>query len=809
MSTIAVGKSVPRFDAREKVTGEAVYIADIQFPGTLHVKVVRSTIPHGIIKSIHTEEAEKAEGVYGIITGEKADFLVGICIHDQPPLARRKVRYVGEPVVAVVAETEKAAIKAARLVRIEYEELPHVLNPLDAIKEGAPLIHEDLGSYFHLPTFNPKPGTNIFHHYHVEKGNIEEGFRKADVIIERNYSFPHIAHAQIEPHGAIARWSKGNELHIYSSTQAPFIVRSVLSRVFNLPSTSVRVTVPYLGGGFGGKSDLTIEPLTAYVARFFPGKWVKFILTREEMYFGSLIGRGCYSTLKMGFKKDGRLIAAKASMHFAGGAYGDYAINIVTGAGHNSTGPYEIENVYVDSYGIYTNTPLVGAYRGYGHPEAHWQTERHMDIAARELGIDPVALRLKNILKPGSENNLGQIIKESNGNLEASIKIAVNEIGLGKEKRETEEIARDHNVRIIKNTSKGLDRRAIPVITKKEEERFAVGRAIAPLMKSPVMATNAGSSAIIKANKDGTFNLLVSSIDMGQGSITALSQIAAETLGIPVEKVRHYRAADTEVTPYEWQTVASSTTWKAGSAVRKAALSVLDKFKETASKVFDVSPSELEVRDGKVWYGNESIDFKELAKGYVFPDGHAIGGPVIGTGAVVPHGLTYPDKKTGRGELAAEWTFGCQAAEVLVDRKTGRIRVRKFVTVLDIGKAINPLMAKGQVEGAVVQGMGAALNETLVYGEDGRVRNASLTDYKIPTPEDAPEELVTIFLETPQPDGPFGARPLAEHGIVSVAPAIANAVRDAIGIDLYDLPLNQDRLLEAIYQREKGKGGDK
>ncbi|NOY09515.1 MAG: xanthine dehydrogenase family protein molybdopterin-binding subunit [Spirochaetes bacterium] len=774
MELKTVGKSITKFDAFEKVTGEAVYIADVEFPNVLHIKVVRSSVAHGRIKTVFTEDAYKTEGVRGIITGEKIDFLAGICIYDQPPLAKDRVRYIGEPVAAVVADTIAAAEKAARLVRVDYEELPHVEDPVDAAGEKAPLIHEELGSYFHLPGFNPEPGTNIFHHYHLEKGDTEKGFKNSDVIIERTYTFPHIAHAQIEPHGAIAKWSKGKELHIYSSTQGPFIVRGALSRMFNIPNNLVRVTVPYLGGGFGGKSDLTIEPLTAYAAKFFPGRWLRLILTREEMFFGSLIGRGTHSHIKMGFTRNGKLVAADVKVHLAGGAYGDYSINIVTGTGHNATGPYEIENVNIDSFGVYTNTPLVGACRGYGHPEAHWMTERTMDIAARELKTDPVKLRLKNILKPGSENNLGQIIRKSNGDLEGAIRRAVKEIQ--------------------------LDKREEP-----DNPRFAAGKSIAALMKSPVMSTNAGSSVIIRANRDGTFHLLASHVDMGQGSVTALSQIAAETLGVPVEKIHHNRGVDTEFTPYEWQTVASSTTWKAGSAVKKAAISVLERFKAIASEVFKTTPDKLTASNERIWYGRNSISFADLAEGYVFPDGHAIAGPVIGTGSIVPQGLTYPDRKTGRGELAAEWTFGCQAAEIELDKKTGRIRVKKFVTVLDAGKIINPVMARGQVEGAVVQGIGAALNETLIYSDKGRVRNSNLTDYKIPTPEDTPDEIVTVFLETPQPGGPFGARPLAEHGIVSVAPAIANALRDATGMDFYDLPLNQDRILKALY----GKGEEK
>jgi len=778
-----IGKEIPRVDAVEKVTGEAEYTGDIFFPNALHVRIVRSEVAHAKIKKIHLKEALKIDGVRGIVSGENANFLLGICIQDQPIMAKEKVRFVGEPVVAIVAENEKGCRKACSLVRIEYQELESVFDPLRAVQKDAPLIHEDLGNYFHLPSFKPEPGTNIFHHYHLEKGEVERGFKKSFLIVERSYSFPHLSHVQLEPHAAAAKWSSGGELHLYTSSQAPHLVSGLLSRIFSIHQTRIRVSVPFIGGGFGGKSDFTIEPLVAYVASFFPGRWVRLILDREEMFFGSPMGRGCSSTMKMGVSKEGKFLAAEVKMYFASGAYGDLSINIVTGGGHNATGPYEIENVQVDSMGIYTNTPPVGAFRGYGHPEAHWMTERHIDVVAEALGISSLKLRLKNILKPGSENNLGQIIKKENGDLESCVRIAAEKIGI-------EEGDISINKKFLASFSlKNLS----------SERRFVTGRGIAALMKSPVMSTSAGSSAVIKANSDGTFDLMVSSIDMGQGSMTALTQIAAETLDVPVKKIRHFKGADTSLTPYEWQTVASSTTWKAGSAVRKAALQVIDKFKEMASLALNVPAKELIIKDGYVCYGNRCIAYSDLSLGYTFPDGHTIHGPVIGTGSVVPESMTYPDPLTGRGELAAEWTFGCQAAEVEVDLYTGRIRLKKFVTVIDAGKIINPVMAKGQVDGAVVQGIGAVLNENIIYGKNGKIRNDSLTDYKIPTMEDIPEQMITIFLENPQPDGPFGSRPLAEHGIVSVAPAIANAVKDALGIDFYELPLNQDRILDALY----------
>jgi carbon-monoxide dehydrogenase large subunit len=772
-----VGQSITRVDAVDKVTGEAQYVADIRLPNTLHMKVLRSTQAHAQIEEVDVRRAERVSGVVAVVTGQGCPYLVGSCIFDQSPMATSKVRFVGEPVAAVVARTADAAHQAVELIRVEYNPLPALLNPTEAMAPQAALVHEKLGQYRHLPGFYPQAGSNIFHHYKLRKGDVCEGFQQADLVVENRFQFPHIAHVQLEPHGAIALWERSGQLKIWTSAQSPFFVRHSLAETFELPHTRVQVVVPYIGGGFGGKSDVTIEPLVAYVARAAVGHPVRLILTREEMFAGTVLGRGCWARIKTGVRRDGTIVAEEIELVFGAGAYGDYCINIVGGAGHNATGPYEIPHLKIDSYGVYTNTPPVGAYRGYGHPEVHWMVERQLEIIAGKLSMDPVQLRRRNILRPGSSNAFGQKIGVSHGKLEECIQRVARELGKG--------------------TGEGSSRKSCQRVR---------GTGIAAFMKSPIMATNAASCAVVKFGEDGTVNVLVGCTEMGQGSFTAISQLAAETLKVPVEKVKISRIIDTDTNPYEWQTVGSTTTWKVGNAIAQAAGRAIQQIKEIAAQVWGVSPEEVEHGPEKVFLrGNPQkfLPLSRLAMGCLQSDGQAIGGPVVGYGRFVPQGLTYPDPQTGQGNLAAEWTFGCQGAEVEVNLRTGQIQVLRLITAVDAGVIVNPVLARGQVVGAMITGLGPALSERLIYSPEGRIRNDSLTDYKVPTSGDvSATEFVVIFLETPLPDSAYGARPLAEHGTVSVAPAIANAVSHAAGIQFFCLPMTADDVLEKLRARE-------
>ncbi|MFP4497609.1 MAG: xanthine dehydrogenase family protein molybdopterin-binding subunit [Vulcanimicrobiota bacterium] len=775
-----VGKSLKRYDAIDKVTGQGKYIDDLKLQGMLFAKVLRSKYAHADLLSIDTKEAEKIQGVWAVVTGKKfAHKRIGECINDQPVMAHTKVRFIGEPVAAVIADTPEIATRALELIRVEYRPEKPVFDPREAMKPDAPIIHEDLHEYECFKTFCPQKGTNIFHHFKVRKGNVDKGFDEADRIFEHEFSFPHISHCQMEPHGCIAYHKTDGMLEVYASAQSPFLVRNVLTHLFDKNHSQVRVVVPYIGGGFGGKSDCTIEPLAALIASEVPGKPVKLVLEREEMFCGSVIGRGCHVKIRTGVTKDGMLTARKIDLAFNAGAYGEYCINIIVGGGQNSTGPYFIPNVQIDSHAVYTNLPYVGAYRGYGHPEGHWAAERQMDIIAGKMGFDPAQFRLKNLLSPGKTNAIGQTIEAGNGD----------------------------PAECLRQVAKALDWENWKKISteKKDNGRYIRGKGFASLMKSPVMATSAPSMCQLRFNEDCSVNIQVSATDMGQGSTTALSQIAAETLKIDPQKVRVSTTIDTERHPYDWQTVASRTTWMCGNAVVRACMEAIGKIKNMAAQIWELDSVEKIEYDGTNVKapGGKCLPVKSLIMGYVFDDGMALGGPVTGTGYFLPPKIVYHDPETGQGNAAAEWTFGAQGVDMSIDKLTGEIKVHKLVTAMDVGKVINPVLARGQLIGAMVQAFGPAHFEEMVYSGEGLVRNDNLTDYKVPTVADlADTEIEVIFLETPQHDGPYGARPLAEHGTVGVAPAFANAIRNATGAEFYHLPVTTDKIMAQLGKEE-------
>ena len=755
-----------RIDLDKKISGEAQFIDDISFPGMLHALVLRSPHAHAKILDIDIKEAKKINGIEKIITGKDLDEeIINIDIGDHRPLAVDKVRFAGEPVAVVLAEDKWQAKKALNLIEVEYEPLEALLKASEAVKEDSPLIHENQKEYDrHLDT-NYHENSNIFRHYKLRKGNVDEAFKKADYILENTFDYPQRSHTQMETHGAIAKWTSDNEMVMYASTQSPFFVRSAIADMFGINDTNITVKAGYLGGGFGGKSDVSLEPLTAFLASFVPNRYVKMKFSREEAFNASLIARGAEVNLKTAVTNEGEILGEKVKVYFSSGAYGSTSVHIVTAAGHNSSGPYEIDNIQVDSYGVYTNTPPVGAFRGYGHPEVHWAKERQIHIIAEKLGIDEHELRLKNMLRPGSINALGQEIEEENGDL----------IGCYKKIKE-----RLNEIEIDKKPNK------------------VYGKGIAAIMKSPVMPTNSAASATLRFNEEGTVDIASSGIEMGQGTKTAMKQIAAAALKLPLDKINIKEDSSTDISPYGWQTIGSTTTWKAGRAIVDAAEKAIDKLKENAALVLNVKKDKLKYQGKKIVYTeDESVTIKtsEVCFGYLAENGLVTGEPVQTYGTYMPQGLTYTDPETGQGNAAAEWTFGAQGVVVEIDKETGELKLLNMMMAIDAGKVINPKMARGQIIGGMVQEMGGALNEELVYGKNGEMRNNSFTDYKIPTPLDLYDtKLDVYFFETPEPIGPFGARGIAEHGTVGIAPAFGNAISDALDIEIFDLPLTREKI---------------
>ncbi len=774
MTTKSIGKSVPRNDAYEKVTGRAVFVADVKLPGMLHAKVLRSEYAHARILSIDTEEALKMPGVYSVITGKDYNIYFGACYKDQRPMAVEKVLHGGDAVAVVIAETESEATDALKTIKVEYEPLTFVIDPLEAIRKDAPLIHEKNGEYKVVPGFFPEKGTNIFHHYKLRKGDAEAAFAECEAVGEGEFTYPLLAHAAMEPHGCICLWDSPESLKMWSSSQAPFVAREILGEMFHIPLANIKVIINYLGGGFGGKSDVTIEPLCACAARSVIGRPVRLILSRKEVFTSTALGRGLKGKIKVGAKKDGTLHALKASLYFADGAYADTACNVVQASGYVASGPYEIEHCTIDAYGVYTNTPMVGAYRGYGHPEAHFMIERMVDIVARKLNISPLEVRRKNFLCEGRYNALGQRIVKGNGDLH----------------------------KCLEEVERSLYQDSKPA----EDEEFLYGRGVAAFMKTPMMTTNACSGAILKFTEDGSVNISISGVEMGQGAQTVLAQMASEVLKIPYEKVHICKTIDTQFSPHEWQTVASMTTYRTGNAVVKACRKAVEKILQNASLVLQRPVDDLTYEGEYITSKstrNLSLPVRPLLLSYVKQDGRSVGEPIMATGYHICQGVTFADSETGRGNCAGQWTFGAEGAEVKVNKKTGKVTVTHLAVAIDLGKLLHPELARIQMLGGMTMGLGATMLEEITFDEKGKVKNANFNTYKIPLLTDVPEKFSVSFVETPQEDGPFGARAIAEHPALGIPPAILNAIYDATGVEFYQIPIKPHIVLEALEGRRK------
>ncbi|HKL12102.1 MAG TPA: xanthine dehydrogenase family protein molybdopterin-binding subunit [Halanaerobiales bacterium] len=774
MSEDMIGKSVNRIKALEKVTGNATFVHDMEVQGMLHAKMKLSPHAHAKIVNIDTSEAEKLPGVWTVLTGKDLPYKVGLYLVDKDILAVNKVRYQGEPLAAVAAETEEIAEKAVELIEVEYEELEAALDVKEAAKEDAPLVHENLGELESAPVFFPKPGTNIAHHTKIRKGDIDKGFEEADYIIENEFELPMVDHTAMETHTSIAKWIPGKQVKIWTSAQSPFAVRNLLANGLHLNHEDIEVQIPYVGGGFGGKAGIHFEPLVTCLSRASQGRPVKIVMSRMEEFNSVPVRQGLYSKLKTGVKKDGKIVAQETEFLWDSGANADYGVNVTRAAATAGAGPYEIENVKLDSKTVYTNKIFGTAYRGFGHLEILWAVERQMDLIAEEIGVSPYDLRMKNGLRRGSVTITGEHIGDSHGKVLECLEAVSEEIDY--ENRDSDDL---------------------PAGKKR-------GKGLALLHKAPAMPTNTGTAAFLKFNENGTLNLTVSLTDYGQGTYTALAQIVADQLDIPVDKVNVVWEQNTETQPYDWQTVASKGLFMSGNATIKACQDMAQQLKEVASEPLRCSVEDLIIEDEKVkirHHKDKYITFKELAMGYTYPNGNAIGGPLVSRGNYIAQGLTNIDPETGQGLPALDWTYGAHGVEVIVDEETGEFEVVKIASAFDAGKVINEQNVIGQIQGGVIQGYGSAVMEGYQFSEDGRLLTNSFTDYKVPSIADIPE-LTPIVIENAQEDGPYGARGVAEHPMLSVPSAVGNAVQDAIGIHIKEMPVIPENIFELI-QKEK------
>jgi CO/xanthine dehydrogenase Mo-binding subunit len=748
--TAVVGTSPARLESRAKVTGRASYIHNVRLPGMLHMKVFRSTVAHGRIRSISTQAAKALPGVHSVITGEDVLQLIpnpyyGPAFHDQPVLALDKVRFVGEAVALVLADDPHVAEHAVQLITADYEVLPAVYDEVEALTSSV-IVHDELkpaGTFADLKHLSGRKNTNVTLDYQLRRGDVDSAFASADHIFEHTFRTQPVTHTTLEPFVCLAETS-GDTLTLHTTTQMPSFVRIEIARLLGWTENRVRVKVLHLGGGFAAKSYIRIEAL-ATVATLLARRPVRLLLTMEEQFY-TLTAHATTFKIKSAVDRDGRITARQCDVYWNGGAYADIGPRVAQKSGFTSSGPYEIENVKIDSAELYTNWPVAASRRGFGIPKLCWAYESHTDIIARELGIDPFEFRQKNLLREGRPQTTGTIMRED------TIADVLNELG------------RRMNWSAPFDRGEGVVRR---------------GRGIAIGYKAAVAPTT--SVALLTINADGSCNLQISTTDMGQGSDTAMVQIAAEVLGVSIDRIKVTKP-DTDITPFDMGTLGSRSTYHMGNAVKLAAEDAREKLQALAASV-GLPPG-------------SNYPWQEVfLRRYKMQ-----GGNVVGIGTFVPP-YTPPDPKTGlTTDATPYWMIGGNGVELEVDTETGHVRLTRLITVADGGTLLNPKIAVTQLSGAAIMQIGYALFERMDM-DNGQVTNASLADYKIPGIHDIPR-MESAFVESTQDGAPFGAKGVGESGSFAVAPAIANAIHDAVGVRLTELPMTPENVLRAIRAAE-------
>jgi putative selenate reductase molybdopterin-binding subunit len=767
-----VGKNVLKVDGIPLATGQPKFTMDMDIPGALIGKLLYSPHAHAEIVSIDTSEAEKVPGVVCILHHGNVPRVpyttAGQGWPEPSPydtvLFDKKVRYVGDRVAAVAAETEEAALEALRKIKVEYKILPAVFSIDEALAPGAPIIHDEPDAQ---GIYDAK--RNIAAAVDVPVGDLERGFAESDVIVEVACEVPYVQHAALEPHCVAVYFDEDGRLVIRSSTQVPFHVRRIVSRVLGIPIHRIRVIKPRIGGGFGSKQEVILEPIAAALA-LRTGRPVVMNLSREEVFVSTRTRHPYRVRVKLGAKKDGTLHALEMEALASAGAYGPHSGTVLYNVGSKSLPLYnKARHLRFHGKAVYTNLPVAGAYRGYGATQGFFALEVAMDELAEKLGMDPVELRLKNHIRAGETSPIFEKLGEGREGkpqvvrscaLAECIKIGAERIGW-------------------------YEKRKSP----RREGSWVYGVGMSCAMQGSGITGVDMAAATLIMNEDGSFRLLVGATDLGTGSDTVLAQIAAEVLAVPVEKIVVY-SSDTDFTPFDKGAYASSTTYVSGNAVLQAAEKVKEQILLVASKILDEPVENLDLEREKV--------------------------VSLRTGKEVPyweigHRAFYV---TEQQHIMASASFACPESpppfaaffcEVGVDTETGVVKVDKFVAVADCGQPIHPKLAEGQLEGAVVQGIGHALFEEMLFSERGSCINRTFFDYRVPTSLDVPE-IEVILVPTNEPTGPFGAKSIAEIGINGPLPAISNAVYHAVGVRLNRAPFTPERVLAAL---RKKKGGDK
>ena len=755
-----IGKAELRNDGTEKVTGKALYTVDVDLPGMAHGKVLRSPYAHARLARVDGSQAERLPGVLAVITrdDQKSLRMFGAAYKDQTIVAVDKVRYAGDPVAAVAAVDEATAARALELIEVDYEDMPAVTSLDEALAENAPLVHEAsarggelMGQRYEAP--KEFSGSNLCYRFSYANGDVEAGFKKADHVFEDTFTFPRVQHFCMEPHATVAH-HEGDRITLWAGTQEPFTLREHLADIFRLAQSKIRIIVPYVGGGYGGKLAVKTEPL-AVMLSWKAKRPVRLAHTIEES-FKTVTRHPARVRIKTGVTKDGKLVARQCLIHMETGAYADAGPRVTQKAGYRSFGPYRIPHMKTDAYTVYTNTVPAGAYRGFGTLQVTWAYESQMDIIADKLGFDALEFRIKNLLKKGDLYTPGDTPVDCD--LKAGLLQAAEEIGW-KQK-----------------------------ITKPNR-----GRGLAVCMKDGG-GTYKVSSAAVKMNADGSVVLLTGTVEVGQGARTALSQVCAEELGIPFAAVT-VAQLDTEITPYDVNTNASSSMVVMGLSVQRAAQDLKRQIVRHAAKVLKTKAGQLQLSGGQiVGPKNQTLSFVELMQ-KIF---------LSRSGELVGHGA-YQSVKSAKAALGSPtnfWEIAWGAAEVEVDHDTGEIKLLKYVSLADVGRAIHPVMCEGQDEGGVMNAIGHSLMEEMIY-KDGQLLNPNLVDYRVPSFNSLPKDFETILVESHNGPGPFGAKGTGEGGLLPVAAAIGNAVFRATGLRMYDLPLTPEKVWRGLAARKE------
>ena len=749
-----ISRSVPPQDVREKVTGEAKYTDDYVFPEMIFARTLRSPYPHARILDIRTEVAKAIPGVHAVLTYKDvpAENLHGLVYRDWPVLCHDIVRYVGDAVAIVAADTEEIAAQAMALIEVDYEPLTVVGDPVFAHSPEAPVLHPN------------HPTGNLLKHIKVRHGDIEQGFAEADVIVEHEYRTPTTEHAFLEPECAIgipAGYGEHDKLTVYVGSQIPYQDRNQIALAMGLPEDRVRVIGTLIGGGFGGKEDIAGQIHVCMLASV-TNKPVQMLYTRQESLIFHPKRHATIIKIKTGAKRDGRLTAVQAELYGDGGAYASLSDKVMTRATTHATGPYNVPHAKIDCFAMYTNNVPSGAFRGFGVTQSAFAVEQNMDMIAEQLGMDPIEFRRINAQTVGVTTATGQVLRESVGLLETISDVRID-------------MQAHHN-------GSGFQ-------WSWREGHKAYAWGIACAYKNTGLGGGAPdkSEVEVEAYEDGTLEVRTSAADMGQGIAHVVAQCAAEEMRVPYERVR-VLLCDTDLTPNGGPTTASRQTFMTGNAARLAAAALRDAMAQSIAEMMDVPPAEIRYEEGLLRTNGKTVELGDVvhwmkSNGLEARTRHEYYGPKtqpLGTG----------------GDMHFAFSYATQAALVEIDTETGEIKVLKVVSSTDIGRAINPLMLQGQIEGGIVMAMGNCLTEAFII-EEGKPWSRLLARYKMPGIKNSPE-IISRLVEHRSADGPYGAKGVGEIPSINTTPAICNAIYNAVGVRAYKIPVDQDALLLAM-----------